>query len=62
MKATEKLILISRLKIGVRFTLSGLDGIYVKTKHDAHDIEYHKEGTKDLIYCADKPILKIVRN
>lgn len=62
MKATEKLILISRLKIGVRFTLSGLDGIYVKTKHDANGIQYHKEGLEDLICYADKPILKVVSN
>ena len=56
-----KTILISQLKIGIKFTLKGLDGIYVKSKQDKHGLQYYKEGLEDLICCADKPILKIIR-
>lgn len=59
-RETPRLILISQLKLGVRFTLKGIDGIYVKKTHNEHGITYYKEGLEDLTCCADRPILKVV--
>ena len=70
-----KTVMISQLKDGVKFTVVGLDGVYIRVPSFINirnkkagkrqparrgSCAYLKEGNKDLFYYADKPVLKVL--
>jgi len=54
-------MLISDLKYGQRFSLKGVDGVFIRVrKKSIGNVAYVKETVMDLFYCADMEILRTV--